>query len=154
MTSTAQQTRLLMQQGIDKPNLRQQFITDLIAQIQQWRQQQKEILISMDVNKDVDHPKSQISWIFAETDLIDIHHYWYPATQKPATHQRGSKPIDMMLGTTLFAAAMTAAWMLPFGKLPLIKGNHQLIGTDFHPGILFGSTPISPTAGMTCGINS
>jgi len=79
-TSTAQQTWLLMQQGITNPNPHQQFITDLITQIHQWWQHGKEILISMDANKDVDHPKSQIRQIFTETDLVNLHHHWYLAT--------------------------------------------------------------------------
>jgi len=153
-TLTVQQTWLLMQKGIPKPHPRQQFITDLIAQIQQWQQQQKEILISMDTNEDVDNPKSKISCIFAETDLVDIHQYWHPGIKKPATHQCRSAPIDLMLGTTLFAIATTAVWMLPFGNPPLIKGDHWLIGMDFHPGILFGSTPLSPANGMIRGLNS
>ncbi len=143
-----------MQQGIPNPNPRQQFITDLIKQITQWRQQDKEILVSMDVNEDVDDPKSKISSIFAETDLVDLHHYCHPAARKPAMYQRGSRPIDLMIGTPLFAAALSAAWMLPFGDPPLIKGDHRLLGADFHPGILFGSTPHNPASGLLRGLNS
>jgi len=108
----------------------------------------------MDANEDVDDPKSKISSIFAETDLVDLHHYCHPAARKPATYQRGSRPIDMMIGTPLFAAALSAAWMLPFGDPPLIKGNHRLLGVDFHPGILFGSTPHNPASGLLRGLNS
>jgi len=108
----------------------------------------------MDANEDTDNPQSKISRIFAETDLLDIHQYRHPATKKPATHQHSSAPIDMMLSTALFAAATTATWMLPFGDLPLLKGDHRLLGMDFHPGILFGSTPLSPATGMIRGVNS
>jgi len=153
-TSTAQQTRLLQQKGETHPNPRQQFITDLITQIKSWRQQQKEVLICMDANEDVSTPNTQISRIFHETDLVDVHQYRYPATPRPATHQRGSTPIDMMIGTQLFATATTAAWILPFGDPPLIKGDHRLLGADFHPGILFGSTPTTQDPGMLRGINS
>jgi len=62
----------------------------------------------MDANEDVSNPQMQISRIFNETDLVDIQ-YRYPATPRPATHQRGSAPIDMMIGTQLFATATTAA---------------------------------------------
>jgi len=110
----------LQQQAVKDPNPQNQFIMDLVMQIQQWGLQVK-ILISMDANEDVTSPKSKISHLFEETDLIDLHHYWHPATHKPATHQRGSAPIDMLLGTNLFAMALTAAWILPFGDLPLIK---------------------------------
>ncbi len=108
----------------------------------------------MDANKDVESMRSHISRIFAETDLIDLHNHRHPAQQKPATHQRSTGPIDMIIGSNLFAAALTAAWILPFGDPPLIKGNHRLLGTDFHPGILFGSEPLHPSAGLIWGINS
>jgi len=75
-----------------------QFITDLIMQIK-LQTQGKEILIGMDANEDVTSPKSKISCIFKETDLVDLHYCRHPATCKPATHQRGSTPIDMLLGT-------------------------------------------------------
>ena len=143
-----------MRQGIPNPNPQQQFITDLIKQITQWRQQDKEILISMDANEDVDNPKSKISSIFTEMDLVDLHNYCHPAASKPAMYQRGSQPIDLMLSTPLFAAALMAVWMLPFSEPPLIKGDHQLLGTDFHPGILFGSTPHNLASSLIRGINS
>jgi len=54
----------------------------------------------------------------------------------------------------LFASALLAAWILLLGKPLLIKGDHHLLGTDFHPGILFGSTPSNPSNGLPCGINS
>jgi len=86
-TVTAQQTRLLQQQGIKNPKPRIQFLTDLIQQIQTWRQAGKEIILSMDANEDVDHPHSEIMRLFNETDLIDLHHHRYLALRKPATHQ-------------------------------------------------------------------
>jgi len=86
-TTTAQQFHLLQQNGATNPNPRQQFITDLIMQVKKWRQQGKEVLIGMDANEDVDNTKSHISRIFAETNLIDIHHHRYPTQSKPATYQ-------------------------------------------------------------------
>jgi len=153
-TAMAQQTRLLLQHGNTSPNPRQQFISDLITQVKVWRQQGKEVLIGMDANEDVDSMKSHISCLFAETDLIDIHHHRHLAQPKPATHQCRTSPFDMIIGSDLFAAALTAAWILPFGNPPLIKGDHRLLGANFHPGILFGSSPIHPSVGLICGINS
>jgi len=150
----AQQTQLLLQHGTKTPNPHKQFITNLIMQVNQWCQQGKEILIFMDANKDVDDHKSHISCIFEETNLIDLHHHQYPMSKKSATHQRGSSPIDMIIGTKLFVMTLTATWMLPFSNPPLIKGNHCMLGVDFHPGILFGSTPDHPSNDLTRGLNS
>jgi len=60
----------------------------------------------------------------------------------------------MIIGTNLFATALTAAWILPFGDPPLLKGDHRLLGADFHPGILFGSQPLSISTPLARGINS
>jgi len=153
-TVTAQQTRILLQQGITNPNPRAQFISDLIQQITSWRQQNKEVLIGMDANKNIDDPRSKIMRLFAETDLIDLHYHRYPATAKPATHQRGSHPIDLMIGSPLLVSALAHAWILPFGEPALIKGDHRLLGLDFNAETLFGSRPSSPSPGLMRGVNS
>jgi len=154
MTAMAQQTRILLQQGIQNPNPRQQFVTDLISQVRQWRNQKKEVLIGMDANENVDNPNAKIARIFDETDLIDLHQHRYPTRAKPATYQRGSNPIDIMLGSPLLASALTKAWILPFGDPPTIKGDHRLLGLDFSPTILFGSTTSELSLGPTRGVNS
>jgi len=154
MTATAQQTQLLLQQGVCNLNPCQQFISDLIQQIQQWCMQNKEVLIGMDVNKNIDDPNSKIAHVFDETDLIDLHHHRYPTKAKPATQQRGSKPIDMMIGSPLIAEALMHAWILPFGDPPMIKGDHRLLGLDFAPLILFGSNTSTPLPGLIHGVNS
>jgi len=154
ITVTAQQTRLLLQQGVQNPDPKTQFITDLISQVNQWRATGAEVLIGMDANEDVNNPQSKIARVFRETDLIDLHHHRYPALPKPATHQRGSHPIDIMLRSKLLSTALLHAWMLPFGEPYLIKGDHRLLGLDFSPDILFGGQTEHPAPGLIRGINS
>jgi len=153
-TVTAQQTRILLQQGVPNPNPREQFITDLIQQITTWRQHHKEVLIGMDANENIDDPQSKIMRLFNETDLIDLHYHRHPAATKPATHQRGSHPIDIMIGSPLLASTLTHAWILPFGEPALIKGDHRLLGLDFNADALFGSRPSLPSQGPLRGVNS
>jgi len=62
-------------------------MNDLILQIKDWRQDNKEVIVCLDANEPVDDPKSEISRLFSETDLTDLHHHHYPSLQKPATHQ-------------------------------------------------------------------
>jgi len=107
----------------------------------------------MDANEDVDNPKSHIMRLFNEADLIDLHHNRYPAQPKPATHQCGSHPIDIMAGTPLCAMALQHTWILPFGMPPMIKGDHHLLGLDFDMDILFGSLP-NPMSAIPRGVNS
>jgi len=153
-TVTAQQTRLLQQNGVRTPNPQQQFITDLIELIKSWTQAGKEILLGMDANEDVDNPRSKITRLFTETGLIDLHNHRHPANRKPATHQRGSAPIDIIAGTQLLAEALQLAWILPFGIPALIKGDHRLLGVDFDTDILFGHKPANPAQNLIWGVNS
>jgi len=148
-TVTAQQTRILLQQGVPNPNLCQQFISDLTMQINSWRQQHKEVLVGLDANESVDDPRSKIMRLMAETDLIDLHHHCYPSSNKPATHQHGSHPIDLILGSPCLASTLVHAWILPFGDPPLIKGNHHLLGLEFNAKTLFGSKPNQPSPGLS-----
>jgi len=77
-TVTAQQTRLLQQQGIKTPNPKKQFVTDLIALIKTWIHDGKDILLGMDANEDVDNLGSHITRLFTETGLIDLHNHRHP----------------------------------------------------------------------------
>jgi len=154
ITATAQQTRLLLKQGIQQPDPKTQFITDLILQVKTWRTAGAEVLIGMDANEDVDNPQAKITRFFRETDLLDLHHHRYPAVKKPVTHQHGSDPIDIMLGSRLLSTALIHAWMLPFRNPHLIKGDHRLLGLDFSPDILFGGQTVNPAPGLIRGINS
>jgi len=104
----------------------------------------REVLVRMDTNEDMDDPKSKIVRIFAETALINLHHHCHPANQKPAIHQCRNGPIDVMAGSHLLASALTHTWILPFAETPLIKGDHCLLGLDFHPDILFVSMVCQP----------
>jgi len=153
-TSTVQQTRLLLRQGVSNPNPRKQFISDLILQVREWRSQNKEVLIGLDANENTDSPNAHIAKLFDDTDLIDLHQHRFPAQPKPATHQRGSHPIDLLIGSPLLVTALQYAWILPFGEPAMIKGDHRLLGLDFSPTILFGSTTETPSVTLLRGVNS
>jgi len=148
-------TRLLQLQGLQHPNPQQQFINDLIIQINSWCNAGKEVLLGMDANKDVDNPCLHISCLFMETGMIDLHYHCYLTNQKLATHQQGSSLMMHIIASTgLLADALTSAWILLFGILLLIKGDHCLLGLDFNPDILFGINPANPANGMVHGLNS
>jgi len=153
-TTTAQQIRLLQQNGHAHPNPRNEFITDLIHQINHWHRDGKEVILCIDANEPIDDPKSEISRLFTETDLVDLHHHRYPSLRKPATHQRGSQAIDLMAGSPLAATATTAAWIHPFGDPGSIKGDHRMSGIDFNPDILFGTPAISTHTMPRRGVHS
>ncbi len=75
-----QQYQILLSQGHIQPKPRQQFIDDLIKQVQAWRQQQIEVLVCLDANEDAEalNPLKDLGQLLAETDLIDIHATKFP----------------------------------------------------------------------------
>jgi len=143
-TVTAQQTCILLQQGVKHPNPHKQFIPDLTAQINLWCQQNKEVLVGLDANERIDDPHSKIMCLMAETDLIDLHHHHYPSSDKPTTHQCGLHPIDLILGSPHLASTLVHAWILPFGNPPLIKGDHHLLGLDLMQKSFLAASRINP----------
>jgi len=141
-------------QGIQKPNPRKSFLMDLINQIMQWHHANKEVIVCIDANEPIDDPRSDISRLFTETNMIDLHHHCHPALQQPATHQRGSHAIDLIAGSPLVASALLHAWMHPFGNPVLIKGDHRLLGIDLDPDVLFGNANFTPYHTQIRGTNS
>jgi len=108
----------------------------------------------MDANESVDNPKSDISHLFTETDLVNLHHHRYLSLCKPATHQRGSKAINLIVVSPLVMAALLHAWIHPFGDPATIKGDHCLIGIDLNPEVLFGQAYLRPCDQQVRGTNS
>jgi len=153
-TVTAQQIRLLQAKGITNPKPRTAFLDDLIQQIKTWQCDNKEIIICMDANDPLDDPRADISRLFHEMDVINLHYHKYPGARKPATQQRGRNSIDLIAGSLGAAEAMVHAWICPFGEPAMIKGDHHLLGIDFDPDVLFGNALAPPTHLMNQGVNS
>jgi len=150
-----QQYRLLHQQGHRAPDPQSQFIDDLISLVNNWRTQNKAVLICIDANE---NPQIQtttgIHQIFEETELINLHSHRHPGQHRPPTYNRGSTPIDVCAGSIEFADALEAAWYLPFGKPIGLKGNHHTLGVDFNTTKLFQQR-VSPLFQLQqCGVNS
>jgi len=57
--------------GTHKPNPREQFIGNLILQVEHhWQEQGAEVFAGSNVSEDVRNPHSQILCLFCETDLV------------------------------------------------------------------------------------
>jgi len=153
-TVSSQQICILQTQGYSSPQPRLIFLDDLIRQVNQWRLEQKEVIICMDANEPLDDPKAAINRLYNETDLVDLHYHRYPSLRKPATHQRGSRPIDLIAGSPLATKALLHTWMHPFGDPISIKGDHRMLGVDFDPEVLFGNAVATPLELPLRGTNS
>jgi len=108
----------------------------------------------MDANDNVDDPKADISRLFQETDLSDLHYHRYPGSPKLETQQRGSNAINVMAGSPGVVEALVHAWISPFGYPIAIKGDHRLLGVDLDPDVLFGSAVTIPMLLTTRGVQS
>jgi len=153
-TATAQQIQLLQAQGVINPRPCRLFLTNTILQIKLWRQANKEVILCINANEPIDDPQSDVSKLFTETDLVDLHHHQHPGLRKLPTHQWGSQAIDLIAGSPLVASAMLHAWMHPFGKPATIKGDHRLLGIDINPEVLFGTAECTTYQQPAHGTNS
>jgi len=153
-TTTAQQIRLLQAQGAVNPKPRKVFLDNIILQIKNWQKTNHEIILCMDANKNVDDPKADISRLFQETDLMDLHYHQYPGNQKLATQQQGSHAIDVIAGSPRVVEALVHAWICPFGYPATIKGDHHLLGVDLNPDVLFGTAVTLPMQLTTHRVHS
>jgi len=120
-TVMAQQIRLLQARGIPNPKPRTIFINDLIQLILQWQHTGQEVIICINANDLVDDPKSEMSCLFQETYLTDLHQHKYPSNPKPATQQCRSKTIDLIAGSLKVVEALIHTWICPLVNLPLSK---------------------------------
>jgi len=155
-TAYTQQHTQLIQHGYNNPDPQEIFVDDIIKQIHQWQQQHYEILICMDANENTTRlsPTQGIGRILQETGLIDLHKSCQPRRPTPPTYNRGTTTIDICLGSTIFAQALTAAWYLPFGIPVTLPGDHRLLGMAFDMDILFGHKLPDPTTPQQRGVHS
>jgi len=142
-----QQYRLLLAQGQSQPKPRQQFINNLIKQVKTWRQQHIKVMVCLDANEDTEalNPLKDLGQLIAETDLTDVHENKFPQRPRPTTHQRGTRPIDIILASPRFVNAVTAAYILPFGIPITMPGDHRTLGIDLNMQILFGNKSPPPS---------
>jgi len=141
ITAYCQQYCILQHAGHASPNPRELFIDDLTILVKGWMAAGHEVLLCLDANEESDQLSLDLGlgWLISTTGLIDLHRYRFLGIPTPATHQRGSKTIDICLGTKLFAQALVKAWYIPFGLPITLTGDHHTVGLEFDHHILFGN---------------
>ncbi len=138
-----QQYALLLSQGVRKPNVRRQFITDLIKFINNLQSAGHEILLSLDANEILGQEKAfGIGHLLDECTLSDLH--CLGPTAPPATYKYGSdRKIDFMLGSPAVANCIRSAGFLAYDNGIFSKHRGLFIDLDFQE--LMGSVDsISP----------
>ena len=126
-----QQHTLLMASGAKKPNVRKQFVLDIVQFITKLQLEGHDIILSLDANEAfVDKPeKHGIDYILKACHLIDLHtlgHAPPPPTYKYGANRR----IDFMLGSEAIADSIVHAGYLPFDDNG-ISSKHRGLFIDF-----------------------
>jgi len=110
----------------------------------------------MDINKDSKqlNPDAGLGELLAKTDLLDLHWHHFPSRPTPPMHQRGSKTIDVILGSLHVAQALIHAWYLPFGEPIPLLGDHHALGIELDINILLGHKLLDILYSFHQGVNS
>ena len=114
---------------------RQAFLQDLRRNLQAAYDAGDQILLAMDANEpSLWTPVNPISEAFSGLATVDLHLDRHDRATAPATHNRGSRPIDCVLGSTSLSGS--ASGYLPFGSGP---GDHRPLWVDLSTYSIFGT---------------
>jgi hypothetical protein len=109
-----QQYALLLASGVAKPNVRTQFIRDIINFIQELQKDIHEIILSLDANETNGQDKVGIDLVLRECQLYDLHTIG-PDDNPPATYPYGNhRRIDYMLGMSMVKETVRQAGYLAY----------------------------------------
>jgi hypothetical protein len=75
-------------------------------------------MLMLDANESMSERKSAIARLAQKHHLIDLHVHKHGTQDEPATYNRGTKRIDLALGTPTIAAKMTAIGYEEFNAGP------------------------------------
>jgi hypothetical protein len=87
-----------------------------------------EIILMFDGNKSMSERKSAIARLAQKHHLIDLHVHKHGTQDEPATYNRGTKRINLALGTPTIAAEMTAIGYEEFNAEPF--SDHRSLFVD------------------------
>lgn len=146
-----QQYALLLANGVQKPNVRKQFITDLVEYINKLQADGFEIVLSLDANETSGQDqKFGIDHLVEECTLHDLH--LAGPSKPPATYKYGhERRIDYMFGSAMVLESLRHAGYLAYDNGIFSKHRGLFVDLDF--STLMGSVEnIVPSPAR--GINS
>jgi hypothetical protein len=139
-----QQHSLLLSKGIAKPNVRKQFVTDLVLFVNNLQSDGYEVMVSLDANETVGQDKTfGLSHLISACTLVDLH--CLGPSEPPATYKYGrNRRIDYMFGSAGVASAICRAGYNAYDHGVFSKHRGLFVDLDFTQ--LMGSVdPIAPT---------
>ncbi len=126
-----QQYARLLSQGVIRPNVRKQFISDIAKFVNDLQSEGHEIILSVDANEIVGQDSSfGIGHLLDECSLVDLHHL-SPAVP-PATYKYGyHRKIDYMLGSLGVVQSVRRAGFLAYDNGIFSKHRGLFLDFDF-----------------------
>ena len=126
-----QQYALLLSQGVCKPNVRKQFVTDIIHFINDLQQDGHDVILAFDANETVCASDTNgLCQIMNECSLLDLHSLG-PSTP-PATYKYGHhRRIDFILGTSAVSQSVRRAGFLAYDSGIFSKHRGIFVDLDF-----------------------
>lgn len=130
--SDAQQSIILRQKGVENPEPRKQFITDLNLQIVKWNVAREDhLIIMLDANEYQGEEPQGLEALNYKNGLVDIYHDRHiqdKAHDEFPTHLNGSRRIDYILMTNHKTPLVQAIGYTPF--YDLFDTDHRSIYCD------------------------
>jgi hypothetical protein len=110
---------------LNAPNPRNQFVTDLILEIEKWQRAGADIVLGGDLNERLGDTQNGIANLVTECGLVDPHASAHGIAGEPSTCSRGSKRFEHVL---------VSSAVLPFIRKCGTDPFHQILFTD-HCGL-------------------
>ncbi|KAI2513931.1 hypothetical protein MHU86_315 [Fragilaria crotonensis] len=139
-----QQHSLLLSQGVSNPNVRKQFIIDIILFVNNLQSKGYDVIVSLDANETLGQDKHfGLAHLIDECTLTDLH--LLGPSDPPATYKYGvDRRIDFMFGSAAVASAICRAGYNAYDNGVFSKHRGLFIDLDFTK--LMGSVAsIAPT---------
>ncbi|KAI2489688.1 hypothetical protein MHU86_24897 [Fragilaria crotonensis] len=126
-----QQHSLLLSQGVSKPNVRRQFITDLVTFVNNLQSRGHEVIVSLDANEILGQDTTcGIAHLIDECTLTDLH--LLGPSDPTATYKYGTgRRIDYMLGSTAIVQVIRNAGYIAYDNGIFSKHRGIFIDLDF-----------------------
>ena len=130
----------------DPPRLgdpRQLFLDDLQVMLQSAYDSGEQILLALDANEPLLWtPANVVDQAMAPFSMPNLHFHRHDRATAPPTHNRGSRPIDAMFGSSPSLTGSQCGYF-SFGEAP---GDHRALWVDIPLVEVFGvmSAPVAP----------
>lgn len=126
-----QQHSLLLSQGVSNPNVRKQFVTDIVLFLNNLQSKGYEVIVSLDANETLGQDKHfGLAYLIDECTLTDLH--LLGPSDPPATYKYGvDRRIDYMFGSTAVVSAIRHAGYNSYDNGVFSKHRGLFIDLDF-----------------------